>query len=1340
MTQSDSPDFEFDISDLEVERDESAASRDGSSVSGESEGISREKEVQVPDQEDLKPDPRKDFDESDRELDVFEIDDLPSSEISDDPLVAESAKVSEEASAVADESENEPEVHEVQRVEAKPEPKPSRVLGADDLGADVFEEIESELDSMGLADVIDDLMDEVEDFEAGGFVELDDEEASSVSGTDDGLFKMDDPDDSLRNSVNPEAEVDSFEESTAFPSPPSDFEIPADPEPPKAATAKERKPVETVSDEVLEDSERVVESVSPTPPVAEAVRSAPPPDFSDFEIPADPVSEPSPIKPESPVVEGVSTAETRRSDARVSEPSEPVATPRSQATSEPRSERSPAQELEAAADPVEVSSEAEPKISMPEPAAEAATETETHSMEPEPEPEPEVVVESAEPVDGHEKVLFSSDIEEQAPEANSEEEDEPAAEMVEAGEEPVSELDEESPVEEAVPEALVVEDRELEVAEESAEEADAQVSEPEFVSDSDQEPVAEIEEEEDLSTLLDSIGEEDAEGEGLEDVPEVSAKALEPADDVAPELEENEASEVEAEAIEEDVPGLVEVAEEEEDISDLLASVIEEEEGEEEASAEVPGLVEVEDDAVSQESSDDEDAPVNDIPSPENLSEDEADKEAEAVRDESADGAIPGLVEVAEEEDEDISDLLASVIEEEEGEEEASAEIPGLVEVEDDAVTPESSDGEESPEDLSGEASESEDVGIPGLVEVEDESDDEEIVELSQEIPGLVEVPEDSEEEDSSEAVTAMPSAEELLMKAGSLLDGDSQKPAEGASALLDVLDDDDDEEIVAMPSPDQLMSAAAADDDDDEVVSLPDPSSLITEDGEAVAVIDDDDDEEVVPAPANVADRAGNLPPPPPAPVEIIDEEPPDEDVQSSEPVETAPFEPVEAEREESLEDPFDGEISLDDFDEGFAELDVEPAGEGELDENLEDSGEEGEVAAKKEVVEKIVEMPKPSLLWRVTHSMAVAAGLVLVGLASVLAVWKQQIIEYYDGRDIDGSALLLEIEEIGKHALSEFDENGLYRMQWVDSEVRRVSENEIRLHAVVGAQLRQDLYRPVLESRLEMEKENDEQKLLESLAYARDHYPEEIGNFPERPWNRLYEISSKKEEVLPLRVTYGLQRDSADSDWKLTRIKVNGYNGDLEWPEGEPKYSFGENAYDVHSLEFAKVYADYRAASESYVAKIDRLRAREEDGMLALKRENENQRMRVKMALSEGAFFNGMAIMGEDAKSSHDVQLVITEVRNDGRFVKGVVKLAGEKDEHAKHFVGSLEFEKTMSGREQGFLSLKTVSIDTPETYTADSPFFEAGTVSRMRLRADGFRLEGDTKDLSFRFTRSL
>ncbi|MBD5778692.1 hypothetical protein IEN85_04260 [Pelagicoccus sp. NFK12] len=1311
MTQSDSPDFEFDISDLEVEREESAASKEGTGASkGEAAPSSVEKN-QVSEDQTVNSDPRADFDESDRELDVFEIDDLPSA---DGPIPSQetgSASTSQTAESAAA-----AKVRPVEKIEKKPEPKPSRVLGDDDLGADVFAEIDSELGGMGLDDVIDDLMEEVEDYEAGGFVDLDEEGQSQVSSGSDGLFKMDDPDDSLRNSVDPNAEEEeAFDESPAFPSPSVDYEIPDDPEPsrseepaPQVAEIDESPAPQEVKPTAAEPAASV--ATAPTEKAPERPTRVPP----DFEIPADPspAKESQSVSPNAPAPASPVTAEAPKEVAK-SPPTPPVAAAPDAApivNPESPSEEPRGEALETETPPVEATAD-----SLPE----EAEVLEDLGLE-----------EGPSGVEGHEHVLFD---------ANDLGAD-PAAEELESEPEPS-----ESELEEPVAESLetetaddsLAESREslepTELPEASAEASEVEAEEPELASaleepeseeetapEEDAEPLAEtaalpeeIEEEEDLSALLDAIDEEEvSEDRQLE----------EEAVDEASQALEDEPAQTEEGLVEKAVAPEVETLDEdleEEDISDLIASVVEEDEDQEgsvEAAAESESLPEEEDELVE-------------LPSPEDLmGDDTSDAAPEDTEEVAAAAEAPGLVEVDEDlEEEDISSLIESAGEADPGSED-------LVESEEAA---------------------------PSLDVLDD--DDEEIVELPvPEVPGLVEVGDDEEEAhaaeeqsaDDEKPVKAAPSAEELLMRAGNLLNGDSKKPAEDASDLLDAIEEEDDEEVVALPSPDQVIADAmaeeaakselsdGADDEDEEVVALPDPESLMTADGEAVAVIDDDDEEDV-PAPGNVADRGGDLPPPPPAPVEILDEEPPDEDLQAPVPEEVLEAEPEadDSADDEVIEDPFANEISLDDFTEGFAELDIDEEGEG-LDSEDAISGEEtteGE-PAEKEVAATVLEMPKPSLLWRLTHSMAVAAGLVLVGLASVLAIWKQQIVEYYEGRDIDGSALLQEIQEIGTHALSKFDEKGLYRMQWVDSEVRRLSENEIRLHAVVGARLRENLYRPVLESRLEQEKGYDESVLLETLGYARDRYPEEIGNFPERPWDRLYEISAKKEEVLPLRVTYGLSRASKEADWELSRIKVSGYKGDLEWPEGEPKHAFGENAYDIHSLEFAKVYEDYAAAAQNYVARIDRLKSREEESVLALKRENERQRDRVKMALAEGALFNGLAIVGEDAASSRDVQLVITEVREDGSFVKGVVKLTGEKQVLSKHFVGSLEFEKSMSGREQGYLSLKTVAIDAPTSETAATPFFDSHNVSRMRLRADGFRLEGDSRDLSFRLTRNL
>ncbi|MBK1878415.1 hypothetical protein [Pelagicoccus mobilis] len=1279
MTQSDSPDFEFDISDLEVEGSAAPASNAEDAVPGSKDESNLGKQEQGSGDQEFRSDDRSEEDLDEAALEGFAIDELPdafSSEEASAPAETDADAIEPEPAEAQDPGSDE-DVQEVTRVASEKEAKPTRTLGADDLGADVFAEMDDDSSAVSFSDVIDDLMDEVEDFEAGGFVDLEQEAKASQSEKDD-LFKMDDPDDSLGQSIDPNAveEEEPEAEAPSFPSPPADFEIPADPEP-EAVVPEEPETAqapEPISDERVE-------------PVATNER------------PPQPVSR-------SPQTEIPVQGSMEKVEAKIPEP--PTAE-----TVEEKSAAAFDPEMVIPADLPEPSAPVEQKIegSAPEPSSDVPEEevmVESEAIGP---IEPALEDEAVEPVDGHEKVLFDAAEEEQADVLPEEDaaavESEPAVLEEEAVPEPVieeiSEADEDS-----VPEA--VEAPASEEVETSAEvEADLDLAAVEFE-----------EEEEDLSALIDATLDSEETQEAADDVleepleeaeelaveNEPSAELVEDGEDdpvALPTLEEEVEVAEEPVSVDEseveDIPVVLD--EEEEDLSELIEAGSAEEET---AEPEVEEIVASEE-PLQELDVEDEDEVVE-LPSPEDL--------VSALEPEPAEEPEPveAAVEAGDlEDEEDLSELVAGL----QVEEEASPE-----------------ENESLPE-------------TPSLT-VEDE-EDEEIVSLPvPEVPGLVEVEEEIAEE--SEEVTvesnvpaAPPSAEELLMQASSLLNGDSKKPAEGASDLLDELDGDD-EDIVALPSPEAMMADVAESEiDDEEVVAMPDPASLITEAGEDIAVIDDEEEEED--APGNVADRAGDLPPPPPAPVEILDEEPPEEDSQAAvEPEPSAEVsDPEPTAEEDGLQDPFAGEISLDDFSDELGEIEGLVEDDESIIDALDSEIEDDEtVESAPAAAAQVVEMPKPSLLWRITHSMAVAAGFVLVGLASVLAVWKQQIIEFYEGRDIDGSALIHEIESVSNHALEEFDESGLYRMQWVDSEVRRVSKNEIRLHALIGAQLRENLYKPVLESELKDKFGYDEESLLGSLSYAHQHFPEEIGRYPDKPWERLYELSAAKGEVLSLRVIYGLTRPNKDADWQLSRVKVSGYKEKLTWPEGETKYAFGEGAYDIDSLEFSKVFSEYKLQSNEYVARIDRLKTEVENGRLALKRENDRQRERVKMALSEGAYFNGIAILGEDAVDSEDVQLVITEVRNEGSFVKGVLRLNRESEERSKHFVGSLAFEKTLSGKEQGYLNLTTVSMDTPGTLAAESTFFQANTVSRMKLKADGFRLEGDTRDLSFRLTRSM
>lgn len=606
-----------------------------------------------------------------------------------------------------------------------------------------------------------------------------------------------------------------------------------------------------------------------------------------------------------------------------------------------------------------------------------------------------------------------------------------------------------------------------------------------------------------------------------------------------------------------------------------------------------------------------------------------------------------------------------------------------------------------------------------------------------------------------------------------------SEPPAEVPE--LAILDDDDgdDEEIVAMPSAEDLlrhagslfnMGEAPAAIDDDDAVGLPDFAAFSQELEEAApspsaAVAIDEEDEDgpfdVMPDPAaliaqaaaqseqnsppkapkpfsgNVADRAGNLPPPPPAPVEIIDDDPLDVDpAPYIAPSAPAPqLQPLSPE----IKDPFANDDALDGFNIGFENPDdLEDALSAQL--IAAPEGRDGDdLSGGSGRAPKVAAPPKPSLLWRITHSLAVAAGLALIGIGWLLSAWRQEIMEYIDGRDLDASGLVAQIRQIGLHALEGFDEAGLYRMQWLDSDLRTVSRNEIRLHARIAAQLREDLYAPTFESYVEERFEIDFSQLDKARQAASGSAVGELPEPPEKPWESLYQLATPRGEILLLRAVYQIVREDSDSDWKFQGVRLAGYDQDLVWPSGQPRSKFGDRAFDVDSAAFANVLADYRERSENYVARVAALTDAAASSRVAALRELEERRQRVRQSMSKGAYFTGVAILGEDAADSEDVTMLITATEGDGAMVRGVFKQDGASAT-PKHFVGSLNFVSPAGGEEIGVLNVTTVAFEGEGGGLGGPPFFNPGTVSRIRLKTDGMQLEGDTPDISLRLHRAM
>jgi len=113
-------------------------------------------------------------------------------------------------------------------------------------------------------------------------------------------------------------------------------------------------------------------------------------------------------------------------------------------------------------------------------------------------------------------------------------------------------------------------------------------------------------------------------------------------------------------------------------------------------------------------------------------------------------------------------------------------------------------------------------------------------------------------------------------------------------------------------------------------------------------------------------------------------------------------------------------------------------------------------------------------------------------------------------------------------------------------------------------------------------------------------------------------------------------------------------------------------------------------------------------------------------------------MVIAGDEGADAREVSLIITETRNDGEVVKGVLRL--EKEESStKHFTGFVDVVESDQGI-QGRLDLTTIAFAGQSSLDEIPAFFNPGTVSRITLQTDGYRMEGDADEVSLRLIRSL
>lgn len=601
------------------------------------------------------------------------------------------------------------------------------------------------------------------------------------------------------------------------------------------------------------------------------------------------------------------------------------------------------------------------------------------------------------------------------------------------------------------------------------------------------------------------------------------------------------------------------------------------------------------------------------------------------------------------------------------------------------------------------------------------------------------------------------PTSDQLLMQAGSILNGtdielsDIKAEEEPESDSVDY----EEEGLMSMPDPQSLMQEAGAESEGS------DPTSTSIEE-------------------SNVVGRAGDLPPPPPAPVALEE----DEIEMDSSPLEVENFadpefliEPNELkeadnamskderqvisedkqqetsddrepESEVSLDEPesFEDDFLLDDDD-----SDLVDGGDGEIllvsdQENIETlvqpeappSEEAGGSSQSSNSIGESVQVSKGVLLRnsfgeKCIRSIPLAAGLALVGIGLILLSFKNEVFEFIKHRDIQGSSLNKGIAAITTEVFYELGPDFPYRMVWLDSDVERISDSEFRINARIGAELKIDLYQPVEESfvftKLPFDSEalSSAASLLESLGDTR-----ELG-FPKQSWNQLYKHSASKGEIFPMDISYRLLKNS--SDWELSRLRVK--EGDV-WSRGRPKDFFGSNAMDIDSSEFPHSFRAFEKAGVAFLKKAgeaEKAHLAKLDEAVRLANE---KRENLIMALSQGSSFRGMVIVGVEGSDAREISLIITETRNSGGLIKGILKL-DEDRLPAKHFTGILDLVESEQGI-HGQLNLTTIAFAGQSTLKNTPPFFNPGTVSRIKLHTDGYRMEGDAGDISLRLIRSL
>lgn len=615
----------------------------------------------------------------------------------------------------------------------------------------------------------------------------------------------------------------------------------------------------------------------------------------------------------------------------------------------------------------------------------------------------------------------------------------------------------------------------------------------------------------------------------------------------------------------------------------------------------------------------------------------------------------------------------------------------------------------------------------------------------------------DLEEDGNASDPFLKSSADDLLLRAGSILNGG-------------------DTEIPALESVEDL-ELDSSDTDLDGVMSMPDPQILMKE---ASAV----GEEPVTKSPASIAERAGDLSPPPPAPVALEEDEierelstVKSEVVEEAEPPkikdETVAEEPIAempdawlGENEDSaiackdstervsevLESPVgesnedgedlllddDGSFLMDDEDKDDPFLSIQENAQIELNQDAVIGSGNSALAASRGAGSSLSEnagSPKFRILKTAMRSLPFAAAVAILGIGLIGSIFKNELLEWVSHGDAEGSSITRTLAKATAEIFDDFGPDSPYRMAWLETEIKRVSDAEFRIEAQIGAELKVDLYQAVDDSII-YSKLPFAWEQLEATAHKLELIGREDLSFPAKRWKRLYKHSASKGEVFPFQVSYRLLK--LDAEWELSGMRIKADKEGFAWSRGRPKAFFGAHALDVSSTEFAGAFRAFEKAGLAYLQKAT---LAEKEYLAAVDqsaKQAQAERQDLIMAMSQGSYFKGMVIAGKEGEDAREVSLVITETRNGGGIIKGVLKLE-EEESPTKHFTGFFDVVESEQGIE-GQLELTTIAFSGQASLIETPAFFNPGTVSRIKLQTDGSRMEGDADEISLRLIRSL